>query len=178
VPRPKGSKNKAKKQPDKITGWRENGKIYILLEYEEKKEKGKKMKSRVILFSVTMAAIMALIFSPGPAQAASRTLTLEWGQAAESTGKADFDGWRLYWGTSSRTYIESTVIPFTGASSTYQTSKVITVQDKAETTIYFAVTARDKNGNESDYSNEVSYTFDFLPPEGPFNLVIKIVTNP
>ena len=114
----------------------------------------------------------------GTVNAASNTLTLQWEESAEETAKSDFDGWKLYWGTASGVYTQSLVIPFTGPGAIYTASQTVTVPDNAETTLYFAIKAKDKSGNESGFSNEVSQRFDFLPPGNPFNLIIKVVTVP
>ncbi len=60
----------------------------------------------------------------------------------------DLAGFKVYYGTSSRTYTGSIDV---GNVETYTVSGLPKGQ-----TYYFAVTAYDTSGNESDYSNEVS----------------------
>ena len=134
------------------------------------------MKKELCVWFMIIGVILAVF--TGSADAASNTLILEWQQSAADTAKADFDGWKLYWGTASGVYTQSLVVPFTVPGATYTASQTVTVPDNAETTIYFAIKAKDKSGNESGFSNEVSQRFDFLPPGNPFNLIIKVVTVP
>jgi fibronectin type 3 domain-containing protein len=56
-------------------------------------------------------------------------------------------GFKVYYGTSSRNYIHVVDV---GKATTYK------VTGLSPATYYFAVTAYDRTGNESDYSNEVS----------------------
>ncbi len=56
-------------------------------------------------------------------------------------------GFKVYYGTSSRNY---THVVDVGKVTTYR------VVGLSPATYYFAVTAYDRSGNESDYSNEVS----------------------
>jgi fibronectin type 3 domain-containing protein len=56
-------------------------------------------------------------------------------------------GFKVYYGTSSRNY---THVVDVGKATTYK------VTGLSPATYYFAVTAYDRSGNESDYSNEVS----------------------
>jgi len=57
-------------------------------------------------------------------------------------------GFRLYWGQSSRNYARSLLLD--------PTLVAYVVTDLTPGTWYFAITALDENGLESDYSNEVS----------------------
>lgn len=58
-------------------------------------------------------------------------------------------GYRMYYGNASRTYTQHDAVPY---------QLTWTVTGLANGTYYFAVTALDIDGNESDYSNEVSTT--------------------
>jgi fibronectin type 3 domain-containing protein len=90
-------------------------------------------------------------------------LTLTWNANSEP----DLSHYIVYWGTTSRNYTFNSgniglVIMYT--------KEVIPPED-AETTYYFAVTAVDTSGLESDFSNEVFKTFDTrIPPAPPKNL--------
>jgi hypothetical protein len=61
----------------------------------------------------------------------------------------DLGGYKVYYGTSSGNY---TVLKNVGNVTTYK------VGNLSSGLYYFAVTAYDTSGNESDYSNEVSKT--------------------
>jgi hypothetical protein len=79
----------------------------------------------------------------GPAMAAD--VSLAW----DPSISPNISGYKVYVGTSSRTYNAPVVI---GNQTAY------TVTGLTSGTYYFAVTAFDVDGNESDYSNEVSTT--------------------
>ena len=78
--------------------------------------------------------------------------TLSWDAPitnTDGTDLTDLAGYKLYYGTSPGTY-----------DSVIDAAKVTTytVSDLTPATYYFAVTAYDEGGNESNYSNEVSKT--------------------
>ena len=77
-------------------------------------------------------------------------------------------GYRLYDGVVSRTY---TNVIDTGTVTTQTVSNLT-----AGVTYFFAVTAYDTNGLESDYSSEVSYTVP-LPTNNPPTIVLTSPTN-
>ena len=82
----------------------------------------------------------------------SVTATLSWDAPTtntDGTELTDLTGYKVYYGTSSGVY--DNVIDVADVT-TY------TLTDIAPATYYFAVTAYDELGNESDYSNEVSKT--------------------
>lgn len=70
--------------------------------------------------------------------------------AWDSSDDPSVVGYRLYWGSRSRQY---TMLADVGDSTGETVSNL-----RAGATYYFAATARDIYGNESGYSNEVSYT--------------------
>jgi hypothetical protein len=79
-------------------------------------------------------------------------VTLSWDAPttnADGTPLSDLAGYRLYWGTSSRSYSRQVDV---GKVTTYTLSSLTTGK------YYFGVTAYDFSGNESDYSGEVSTT--------------------
>ena len=78
--------------------------------------------------------------------------TLSWDTPTNNTDGTeltDLAGYKVYYGTSSGVY--DNVIDVADVT-TY------TLTDISPATYYFAVTAYDELGNESDYSNEVSKT--------------------
>jgi hypothetical protein len=77
------------------------------------------------------------------------SVTLAW----DPVSAGALAGYKVYYGTSSRSYFAS--IPI-GTATTYTIPYGLLL---AGQTYYFAVTAYDNAGNESGYSNEVSKTF-------------------
>jgi hypothetical protein len=78
------------------------------------------------------------------------TVTLTWAAPttnADGTPLTDLAGYKIYYGTISGNYTEVIDV---GNVITYK------VEGRQPGTYYFAVTAYDTSGNESDYSNEVS----------------------
>lgn len=61
-------------------------------------------------------------------------------------------GYRIYYGTSTRTYAQTKGSGINAGSSTTSVVTNLTV----DRTYYFAVTSYDAAGNESDYSGEVT----------------------
>ncbi len=99
---------------------------------------------------IVSVLLLLLISVTSPAQ----TLTIRWNANTEP----DLAGYKLYWGNESGNYVQSVNV-----SDTFfvygPPPSVIT---------YFAVTAFDTAGNESDYSNEVVYEPEAPPAEpGP-----------
>jgi fibronectin type 3 domain-containing protein len=82
------------------------------------------------------------IFSP------AASVTLAW----DASPSPNVVGYRLYYGTASRAYTHSLA---TGSATTVTVSNLV-----RGTTYYFAVTAIDEFGLESDFSEEISY----MPP--------------
>lgn len=68
---------------------------------------------------------------------------------ADGTLLTDLAGYKIYYGTSSGTYTEMVEI-------TDPQKNEYTIENFTPATYYFAVTAYDTAGNESDFSNEVS----------------------
>ena len=82
----------------------------------------------------------------------SNSATITWDAPttnADGTPLTDLAGYKLYYGTSSGNY---SVAIDVGNVTTFK------VDGLSSGTYYFAVTAYDASGNESDYSNEVSKT--------------------
>lgn len=92
---------------------------------------------------------------------ASPSVTLSWDKSAGT----NVTGYKIYWGDRSRTYTNS------GNAGTNLTLTVMNLVPGA--TNYFAATAYDASGLESDFSNEVLYVVP-LPPPAPTNLRITL----
>lgn len=85
---------------------------------------------------------------------AESTVTFEWNANTE----ADLAGYRIHRGNNSGEYVEFKEV---GKVTQY------TWVGLPDGTHFFAATAFDTDNNESDYSNELSLTFDTAPPEKP-----------
>jgi hypothetical protein len=101
--------------------------------------------------SFFLISVFGLLLS-GTAHAGS--VTLAWDRSQEP----NIAGYRVYYGTTSRHY---TAMRSVGNSTT----ATITLLEPG-VTYYFAVTAYDTSGNESAYSQEISYTVPFLDSDG------------
>jgi hypothetical protein len=77
-----------------------------------------------------------------------RQAVLSW--APRTQIATNLSGFKVYWGTTSRSYPSSRAL-----NSATSTSHTITLTPG---TYYFAVTALDSSGNESAFSNELSKT--------------------
>jgi len=94
---------------------------------------------------------IGLLLGPSPAAVAG-SASLAW----DPNGEEDLAGYQLYYGQSSGSYQFTVDV---GNQTTHTLSGLTDGQ-----TYYFAVTAYDTSGNESNFSNEVSIT---LPGTGP-----------
>ena len=90
--------------------------------------------------------LVAVLVTASTSLAQKASVTLTWDPNTE----ADLGGYRIYWGASSRAYTNLL------DSGRLTTNKVANLLDGR--TYYFAVTAYNTNGLESDYSNEVVIT--------------------
>ncbi len=98
-----------------------------------------------------MKWVVAMLMLAGAVAADAERLTLAW----DPSPSADVSGYPLYWGTNTRSYqfvtnaglvlTQSVVLPWRGRW-------------------WFAATAYDTNGLESDFSNEVSWESKPVPP--------------
>ncbi len=104
---------------------------------------------------LTIAGVLA-------ADQSGNSVTLAWDPNSET----DLAGYKVFWGTASRTYGAPVTVPGTPSSPTY------TVTGLASGTWYFAVSAYNTAGLESGYSNEVSATISVQVPAGP------VITGP
>ncbi len=125
------------------------------------------MKRLIILFLLLFATA---------ANAGTTELTLAWDKNTE----ADLAGYRLYMsatsgnyakGVSSANYVKEIIVGASGHPdrTTHQFS------GSEGQRIYFVLTAFDVAGNESGFSNEVSFVFpDVTPPRPPSGLMVAL----
>lgn len=116
------------------------------------------------------AIIFLVIAITSIANAASTNVTLAWDKVPDATG------YRVYQSTISGTYNKAT-------GKVCDTSALTcTISNLADGKYYWVATAYDAAGNESDYSNEVTYTADTTPPTKPGNLsitlAVRVTVNP
>jgi Fibronectin type III domain len=97
---------------------------------------------------------------------AAQSVTLAWNPNSET----NLAGYRMYYGTSPRSYAN-----VTNLSNLQTTCTIHQIQEK--TTYYFAVTAFTDDGLESDYSEEVAYTVPYTTPFAPSDLSVTSNTN-
>ena len=100
----------------------------------------KKLSRNLVFFSVLLLALLISVW------ARAEQVTLAWDANTES----DLAGYRVHYGTASGSYTTSVDV------HKVTTSSIGTLT--AGQTYYFAVTAYDASGNESGYSNQVSYS--------------------
>jgi fibronectin type 3 domain-containing protein len=112
---------------------------------------------------VRRALLLALLFTFYTIPVLGASIQVTWNPNTES----DLAGYKVYYGTASGVYGE----PITVVNPAYT---LTTVQDK--TTYYFAISAFDTSGNESEKSNEISiYVPDVTPPAKPTGLMQRLV---
>ena len=124
-----------------------------------------KIKMNPLTLGVIVFYLIALVLFLGFSHAGTQQVTFAWEQLITP----DFGGWRIYSATTAGgpyTQVGGD-IPYVSRQATYTHQAQIVLPDNAETTLYFVVRAFDTNGNVSAPSNEVSKTFDFLPPPAP-----------
>ncbi len=123
------------------------------------KKRNKSIPSKNFQFLFLLVILFSLIIigcegcgggGNGNKSSSTKFVTLSWDPPTtnvDGTPVTDLTGYRIYYGLSSRNY--SWVIEV-GNVTTYK------IENLSPNTYYFAVTAYDTSGNESDYSNEVS----------------------
>lgn len=107
-------------------------------------------KPKAILFTkdffLLIMASLVLLVTLSNKSAYGAQVTLAWDPSSDSS----ISGYKLYWGSQSKQYTLYTDV----GNITSETISNL----QAGTIYYFAATAYDVQGNESSYSNEVSYT--------------------
>ena len=98
-----------------------------------------------VLFLIYLAAFIGIILFSLPGISAAQ-VTLSW----DANTEPNLAGYKVYYGVSSGNYQ-----PYKDVGKTTTTS-ISSLQSGS--TYYFAITAYDHSGSESEYSNEVSYT--------------------
>jgi hypothetical protein len=99
------------------------------------------MRHSALINAAVFLTLLFLCASPGFAA----DVSLAW----DASASPDVTGYKVYVGTASRTY---------GAPISVGNQTSYTVTNLSAGTYYFAVTAVNANGDESDYSNEVTTT--------------------
>jgi len=109
-------------------------------------------------FSIISIFMLLVLFGCGGGgeggQGVQNRATLTWNPPTtnvDGTELTDLAGYNIYYGTSSGNYTET-------ANLANPNTTEYTIDNLSPNTYYFAVTAYDEMGNESDYSNEVSKT--------------------
>lgn len=111
---------------------------------------------RFIMSTLLFVTWLLLMLLGSSIVAAGQSVTLAWNANTET----NLAGYRLYWGSASRSYSTNmtVLVPETTATVTNL---------PAGPTNYFAVTAYTTDGLESDYSDEVFYRVPVPPPTPP-----------
>jgi len=104
---------------------------------------------------------------------AGTNVTFQWDPNTE----ADLSGYKIYRSGTSRTYGTEPILTVTCGPND-ESCCTATNENVEDGTWFWVATAYDNNGNESEYSNEVTDTFDVTAPEAPNNFSIwkKIVS--
>lgn len=108
------------------------------------------MKFKTIFYTLLFLFVTTSLFGA--------QVKLSWNPNSES----DLAGYKVYWGTASGSYSKSVDVD-------NETSYTTITGLSHEVEYFFAVTAYDLTGNESGYSNEVSWLVpaDTTPPDDP-----------
>ena len=111
--------------------------------------------------------ILTFLFTLGLSGAAwAEEVTVAWNPNIES----DLAGYKVYYGIVTGMYDTSVDV---GNKTNYTILGIVSGQG-----YFIAVTAYDTSGNESGYSNEISYTsIDVTPPNAPTEAKIIIITQ-
>jgi len=117
-------------------------------------------RSRIEWLGPLVSALLCLAFTC--AGQAAQSVTLAW----DANTELDVAGYRLYYGTASRSYDQSIDV------QNVTTNAVGNLQEG--TTYFFAVTAYSTSGLESDFSNEVSHTATNSLPGGWVPTIVSV----
>jgi hypothetical protein len=119
----------------------------------------------VVSRKTSLLLALTLLFLIPPSTTGAAEVTLAW----DASPDTNVVGYRIYFGVAPRTYTNS--VPF-GNVTTATVSNLL-----GNATYYFAATAVDDLGQESDFSGEVS-TFIQLPNQPPtLNSILDLVIN-
>jgi hypothetical protein len=129
----------------------------------------------IILFTLSFTGATVV------AQTSTRMIALDflWEQPAADTSRSDFAGWNLYRGEAAGgPYVLLATINYGGtAQTTYTVQQEMDSPVGQEKDWYFVLTAFDKSGNESVFSNEALARVDLKPPSAPvmFKVTVRVV---
>jgi hypothetical protein len=101
-----------------------------------------------------LVPLFFLLFALPLSAAQAASVDLEW----DPNPEPELAGYKIYWDTSTTNFNSSKDV---GKTTTATISGLV-----EGTTYYFAATAYDGNGNESGYSNQISYTVPFGDTDG------------
>lgn len=114
---------------------------------------------------IVSTLLLLLLLTLFPGRLGASALTVAWDPNTED----DLAGYKVYYGTQSGNY---DFVVDVGNVAQYTVSNL-----EPETQYYFAVTAYDTSGNESDFSEEVgSITSEGPPPEPPPDPPLEVVS--
>lgn len=117
------------------------------------------------MFKRLMLVIVMLFFS------CSILSATEIGFTWDPNSEVDLKGYRLYQTKASGVYIK-------GEDKAVATipvgTEIASIHVEKEGLYYWVLTAFDKYGNESDFSNEVKHYFNFSPPAIPVGFKVNI----
>jgi hypothetical protein len=124
--------------------------------------------------------IISMVFFASVASAATVELNFAWDRNTET----DLAGYRLYYSATAGQYVKGTesanflkvvpaVNPVSGSNHPNTVLQPMTGTDGQR--VFFVLTAYDATGNESGFSNEVSYTFpDTTAPQPPKGFLVTL----
>lgn len=125
------------------------------------------MKRYLLIVLVCFALVAAILCWAILASAATTSVTLAW----DANTEADLSGYKLYRATAAAG-------PF-AAIQTLGKVTTTTVAGLADGSYWFKLTATDTYGNESGFSNTVTFLADTIPPAIPATLrVTSAVVTP
>lgn len=108
--------------------------------------------------------LLMVVFAASFSMAQSEMVKLVW----DANTETDLAGYKMYWGDVSGSY-------GTPVDVGLVTEHPLDLSEWTDGVYYFAVTAYDNRGNESGYSNEVSYEVDHTAPTPPVGCrILKI----
>ncbi len=115
---------------------------------------------------LVFAVIFSLLFSVSTVVFGQQSDVVKLGWDANT--ESDLAGYKIYTGTVSGTY--------TNIIDVHNVTEFTIPNLTVDTTYFFAATAYDSSGNESGYSNEISYlVVDTIPPSAIITLKIIII---
>lgn len=136
--------------------------------------------ARLGVFAIGCLLVVAAIAISNSANAAQINGPINWQaptQNVDGSPLTDLDGYRMYFGLASRNYTDSVPIPDETQTSISNVTVALPFPGLGEHTVFVAMTAYDAEGNESAYSNEVTFRVlivDGVAPNAPVLLQLDI----